>query len=171
MISKGYTLWLVPTGKEYPRFSELIRKLAKEYGGPVFTPHVTLLGEIILPEAEVIKRIEQLVLNQKPFIVTLEEINYEDYFFRTLFVKAKKTDALLALNNRTKEIFQIHGTDSYMPHLSLLYGNYPLEVKEKIIKQIGKNQSSQFEIKSVHLIKGGEVDKWVNIAEFPFKFS
>lgn len=59
---------------------------------------------------------------------------------------------------------------SYMPHLSLLYGNYPVEVKEEIIKQIGRDQTTQFDISSIHLIKGGKVEEWRIIKEFPFQF-
>lgn len=161
----------MPTGEEYNRFANLIKKLAKEYNGPIFQPHVTLLGGIMLPEAEIIKRIKQLVLGQKPFIVNLEEIDYQDFYFRTLFVKAKKTNPLLSLHNRSKNTFKMWDVLSYMPHLSLLYGNFPKEVKERIIKDIGRNQSSRFEISSMHLIKGGEVDDWHIAGEFPFQAS
>lgn len=55
-----------------------------------------------------------------------------------------------------------------MPHLSLLYGTYPNETKEKIIKEIGKNQMTQFEVNSVHLVQGGEIKDWQVIKEFSF---
>lgn len=41
MISKGYTLWLIPKDEIYKKFAELIKKLAGEYGGLIFEPHVT----------------------------------------------------------------------------------------------------------------------------------
>jgi len=159
MKSKGYTLWLMPVGKVYEKFSNLIKKLAEEYHAPVFAPHITLLGGLMQPEEECIRLAEQVVSGQKPFTVNMEEIDYENCYFRTLFVRVEKTEALLALHNRSKKIFKMD-IPSYMPHLSLLYGTFPVETKEKIIKDIGRNQSTQFEISSAHLVKGGGVEDW-----------
>ncbi len=169
MQSKGHTLWLMPTGQAYQKFSNLIKKLAEEYNAPVFIPHVTLLGDFMQPEEECIKLTKQLVSGQKPFTIEMEQIDYEDYFFRTLFVRAKKTPELLFLNTRAKEIFQMNGALEYMPHLSLLYGTFPIEIKEKIIREIGRDQSIKFEINSVHLLKGGEIEDWRIVGKFPLK--
>lgn len=166
MKSRGHTLWLIPTGEAYEKFSSLIKKLAEEYNAPVFMPHVTLLGDFLQPEEECISLTKQLVSDQKPFTIKMNEIGYEDSYFRTLFVRAEKKEPLLNLHNRSKGIFK-KDIPPYMPHLSLLYGTFPVETKEKIIGEIGRNQSIQFEISSLHLIKGGEVENWRIVEEFP----
>lgn len=168
MKSKGYTLWLVPKEPVYSRFSKLITNLAKKYGGPLFEPHVTLLGELTLSEKRLIFLIEKLVEKQKPFTITLNKIAYEDYYFRTLIVKALKTRPLLALHQKAKKIFEVKNTSPYMPHLSLLYGIYPLELKKEIIARIGKNQPAKFKVHSLVLLKGGKVEDWKIVKEFPF---
>lgn len=166
MYSRGYTLWLIPTGETNEKFVNLVRELAAENQAPIFQPHVTLLGDIIISEQEAIEKTKQLVSGQKPFTLNLGEIGYEDFHFRTLFVRAEKTDPLLALHEKAKKIFQKQDIPSYMPHLSILYGIYPVGLKEQIIKGIGKDQSSRFEVKSVHLVKGGEVSDWKIIGEY-----
>ena len=168
MKSKGHTLWLVPTGKAYDKFSNLIKKLAGENNAPVFQPHVTLLGDFMQPEEECIRLTKQVVHGQKPFTINMGEIGYEDFYFRTLFLRAEKTEPLLTLHNRSKEIFKMD-IPPYMPHLSLLYGTFPVEIKKKIIKEIERDQSCQFEINSVYLVKGGAVEDWRIIGEFPLK--
>lgn len=168
MQSKGHTLWLIPTGQAFEMFSDLIKKLAEKYNAPVFQPHVTLLGDFMQPEEECIRLTKQLVSGQKPFTVNMGEIDYEDFYFRTLFVRAEKIETLLALHNRSKEIFRMD-IPPYMPHLSLLYGTFPEALKEEIIKEIGRDQSCQFEINSVHLIKDGDVEDWQILGEFPLK--
>ncbi|MBI2315141.1 2'-5' RNA ligase family protein [Candidatus Daviesbacteria bacterium] len=167
MISKGHTLWLMPSGQTYERFADLIKKPAMEYNAPVFQPHITLLGEFMQLQDECIQKTKKLVTGQKPFVVNLQEIGFQDYFFRTLFVYAHKTSPLQNLHNKAKEIFQMQDIPSYMPHLSLLYGNFPQDVKNKIIQKIGKNQSAQLEINSVYLVKGGEIKDWQIISGFP----
>lgn len=168
MRSKGYTLWLMPREEIYIRLEQLIKKLAAEYGGPIFEPHVTLLGDIELPEKEMLWRTEELVKGQKSFPVTLKQIYYEDFYFRTLFVKAEISYMLRTLHDKAKKIFEMD-IPPLMAHLSILYGNYPKEVKEKIIREIGKDQTATFDVNSIFLIKGGEVKEWKIIKGFPFK--
>lgn len=169
MIEKGFSLWLMPKEEHYERFTELIKRLAKQYGGPTFLPHVTLLGEFPQSEEETIKLTERLVTGQKPFPITLRQIDYQDFHFRALFIKADLTKPLVNLHEKAKKLFGMEDIPSYMPHLSLLYGNYPIEVKEKIIMAVGRDQASQFDISSVSLVKGGEVKNWRIIKEFPFR--
>lgn len=156
--SKGYTLWLMPKDKNYERFANLIKRLAREYGSPIFEPHVTLLGDIELPEEEMIKRTSQLVKGQKPFFVTLKQIDYENFYFRTLFVRAEITEVLQTLHDKAKEIFE-KDIPPFMPHLSILYGNFPQKIKDEIISKIGRDQRATFDVSSVHLVKGGEVEE------------
>ena len=156
----------MPKGDIYKKYDELIKKLAKENNGPVFKPHVTLLRDIELAEDEVIKRTEELVSGQKPFQINLGEIGYEDYRFRALFVKTVISPQLQNLHDRAKQIFEME-IPPYMAHLSLLYGNYPVELKEKIIKEIGKEQLVQFAVSSVFLKKAGKIKDWKIIKEFP----
>lgn len=169
MESEGHTLWLMPKGQHYQRFADLIKKLAKEYNGPIFEPHVTLLGNFPQPEEETIRLTEQLAANQKPFFMTLEQISYEDFHFRTLFVKARITHELQSLHNKARQIFNMQQIPPYMAHLSILYGVYPNNLKEKIIAEISRDQTAEWEVNSVALVKGGLVEDWKIIGEFPFK--
>lgn len=167
MKAKGHSLWLMPTDKAYNKLTNLIRKIAVENNALLFEPHLNLLGEVPQSQDEVIKRTEQLVFDQKPFPVTLQTVDYEDFYFRALFVRAKITDSLLALHNRSKDVFEMANVPPYMPHLSLLYGNFPQDVKEKIIETIGRDQTTQFTVGSVHLYKtDGEVNTWYKVEEF-----
>lgn len=169
MKAKGYSLWLMPTGENYEKFASLIKKLAEKNTTPVFEPHVTLLGEVIQSEEDIIRKTEESTSGQKQFPLTLTTIDYQDFYFRALFIKAEITEPLLSLHNRVKEIFGMEDIPSYMPHLSLLYGNFPPSVKEKIIDRIGKDQTTKFTVNGIHLFKtDGEVNVWYRIREFRF---
>lgn len=168
MYSKGYTLWLQPKGDIYKKFDYLIRKIASKLNGPIFQPHVTLLGEISIPEEEICNLSQLLVQDQKPFTINLNQIGYEDFHFRTLFVKAEVTAPLLKLHQMAKKLFDKENIPLFMPHLSLLYGNYPPGIKEVIIREIDREQKARFEVNSITLIKGGEVSEWKVIGNFTF---
>ena len=54
-----------------------------------------------------------------------------------------------------------------MPHLSLMYGNFPPRTKEEIIAGIGREFAISFEVRSIHLFsaEGGPED-WFRVQEF-----
>lgn len=170
MKAKGHSLWLMPTGEVYDKFSALIKRLAGEYNAPIFEPHITLLGEVMQLEEDLLKKAEQLVLGQKPFPITLKTLDYQNFYFRALFVRAERTIPLQALHDRAKEVFGMQNIPDYMPHLSLMYGNFPQSVKDQIIKVIGNNQTTEFTVNGIHVFEtGGEVNKWHMVKEFSFK--
>lgn len=166
MKAKGYSLWVMPTGEAYDTFSILIKRLAQEYDAPVFDPHVTVLGEATQPEAEIIKRAEQLAQGHTPFQLHLHTIDYQDAYFRALFVRVQESEPLLALHQRAQELFQMPALPGYMPHLSLLYGHFPQAVKETIIATIGQDLAARFTVRSLHVVKTeGDVKHWSRIKE------
>ena len=166
--AKGYSLWLMPTGEVYEKLSSLIKSLAKKYYAPIFDPHITLIGEVMQSEDDVLRRAEQLALKQNSFQITLNSVDYQDYYFRALFIRAEKTYQLQALYDRAKEVFGIQNISDYMPHLSLMYGNFPQAVKDKIIENIGRDQNMVFTVSAIHLLKtDGEVSAWHKVKKFP----
>ena len=52
MTFPSYHLWLKPSGTIYDALSEMIEELAHTLGGPVFAPHVTLLGSLVGTEEQ-----------------------------------------------------------------------------------------------------------------------
>ena len=168
MKAKGYSLWLMPTGETYDRLSGLIGRLAREYGAPLFEPHVTLIGEVVQSEQDVLRKVEQLASGQKPFTIKLNKVDYQDFYFRTLFARADKTNPLQALHDRAKEVFEMRDIPDYMPHLSLLYGNFSKIIKEQIIESIGRDQAVEFMVNSIYVFKtDGEVNTWYKVKELP----
>ena len=144
MKGSGYSLWLMPTEKTYEKFSGLIKRLAEQYHVPVFEPHVTLLGGMMQSDEEVMQRTERLVRDQSSFPITLRTIDYQDFYFRTLFVRAEEAEPLVALHHRAREAFEMQAIPPYLPHLSLLYGNFSQVVKESIIATIGREHPAEF---------------------------
>ncbi len=166
MIAKGYSLWLMPEGEEFAKSSSLISILANQYDTQSFDPHVTLLGEIIGEEKDIIQRTENLVRHSERFTVAFETISFESYYFRALFIKVKPHDILFSLHLKAKNLFHKQDSISYMPHMSLLYGNLLSSEKEKIIKKISIPFSS-FPVNTISLYKTtGEPKEWYSIQDF-----
>lgn len=169
MTASGYSINILPKGEEYAKFETLIIKLAEQYNTPIFAPHITLLGQAAQDEDSARTLLKKLTQDQKPFKITLGKIDYQDYFFRALYVIADESPELLALYGKAKELAGKTNIPGYIPHLSLLYGDFPSEIKEKIIKEIGSEHPAVFEVNSLHLFHTeGEADDWYEVEEFPF---
>ena len=60
-MSKGsYYLWFKPSGMAYDILARTIRELAKQLGGPVFEPHVSLIGSLEGTEEELAQQTERI---------------------------------------------------------------------------------------------------------------
>lgn len=157
-LAERYSLWLKPEGEIVSKLRALITKLADEYGGPKFEPHVTLLGDINLSKDRAFAKAFQVSTKFKPFTIELNDLGYTENYFRCVFVKAKKTEFL---------------KDISMPHMSLVYGNLDEKLKKKIIKQLG-SLNFKLKIKSIFLTNSSSTNNpdpnnWKVLAEFPFE--
>lgn len=165
--SIGHSLWLMPLGQVYDELSRTISELSKEYAAPVFQPHVTLLGDLIGDEKEITLQAQQLASRIRPFQVTLTTVDYLDTYFRCLFLRAEESPALVEANRVARNIFHREQDDKFMPHLSLLYGNFEVETKKRIIETIGREWAKSFPVNRIHLLScNGEPKNWYRVQEF-----
>lgn len=157
----------MPPEKVYNKLAEIILKLSKNHNSPNFMPHVTLLGSIFSSEKKMFLKTSQLVTFLHPFEIELTKVDYLDEYFRCLFIRAVGTKELIHANLKAREIFNRQRDQKFMPHLSLMYGNFDTKLKEKIIAEIGREFNLKFKIKSIHLISDeGEPEEWFKIKEF-----
>ncbi|HTL46895.1 MAG TPA: 2'-5' RNA ligase family protein [Verrucomicrobiae bacterium] len=127
---RGYSLWLDPADPAQSFFSGLIRSLSSAFQTPVFEPHVTLAGQILLPEKEVLSKAKALSAGLKPCELTFEGCETSAAYFKALFLARPQPMAWLrAARDMAVKLFQMPDA-SYDPHLSLAYGE-GIEFKEK----------------------------------------
>ena len=166
-----YSLWIMPSGQAYDSLLDLISQLNARYGTPRFEPHVTLLGDLSLPEAEMVSKTKQLAGLIKPLTVTLHTLDWSNEYFRCLFVNVQKTDELLEANRSAGAIFDVGHDSEFWPHLSLIYGVLSPDIKETIVEQLGGTCDMQFQAGSDHLTTASsdkEPKCWRRLREFSF---
>ena len=92
-----------------------------------------------------------------------------------MFLKVGKNKELLNFHRKAKQALGMKNIKSYMPHLSLVYGNFSKNSKEKIISSTSKDLSSEifikeFPIDKILLMKTqGTVSQWRKIVTFPLR--
>ena len=170
MKQRTYSLWLMPTEAIYQEFSRLISQLAKENSSIEFQPHITLIGNVEAREEEMIMKTREVASLIHPYPVKLLDIGYTNYYYRALYLNVQPSSEVLTAYQVAREIFPDASNTSYMPHLSLLYGDFPIVVKEQIIRKIGNNFTHEFEAHTLYLyLTEGAASDWEKIEAFPLQ--
>ena len=175
-VGSDYSTWFIPEGEVYTRLSEVIINISDEFGTPKFEPHVTLLGGLTgLREEEAISRVTELARNLEPLKITLTKVSYfssysneNDATYRSLFILPERTKPLMEANHLASKTFGKEGGPPYYPHLSIMYGSFTPETKERIISKVGREFSLNFEVKYIYLwsVKGLP-EEWKLIKKIP----
>jgi 2'-5' RNA ligase len=168
MEAPSYHLWLKPSGKAYDILADAIRELSQTLQAPLFDPHVTLLSRLTGSEPEHLLRTEQLAAKLRPFQIILTEPSFRDDYFQCLFMKVKETPQIMDAHATAKAVFA-HKTENFMPHLSLMYGRYPIELKQKTIATLPADLCVAFESTAVSLIRANSdaPQDWYEMARIP----
>jgi 2'-5' RNA ligase len=160
----------MPTGDVCERLKHILRRLSARYAAPEFSPHVTLLGRCVGPRRELICRSARVANALRPFALRLTELDCRDEYFRCLFVHVALTEPLRKAHQAARQVFGHTREPSFMPHLSLLYGNFPRSQKEEVMAEMGPRLDVQFKVRSLHLYRThGEPSHWRRVASFGLK--
>jgi 2'-5' RNA ligase len=135
----------------------------------MFAPHVTLLGHLEGSEGEHQRRTEQLARELRPFPIVLADASHGETYFQCVFLRVQESPALTNAYTRAGRLFGAPER-TYMPHLSLVYGDYPAVRKQAIVARLRPELRTSFEASSVYLIKAESEDPkdWHEIARAPF---
>ncbi len=160
-----YSLWIIPSPDTKKRLKKIIIKLSKKYDGPVFEPHMTLLGNIQSEESECVKNTKVLASQIKPFSITFGDISFSTTYFQSVFLRIKSSAELMEVNLRAKKLFNLNN-NVFMPHISLLYGNFDMKMREKVSSRIHLPDKLSFKVKQIIVTPSTEnPSEWKHLTE------
>ncbi len=118
-----YSLWLTAERKTQDFLRGLIRGHGERFKTEAFEPHVTLFPSVPGEPAEIFKKVGKLT-QALSFYVSSGKVSYTDEFFKCLFVEIARNVELDDLRYKAARMFDLE-PEPYLPHISLLYGNFP----------------------------------------------
>ena len=165
-----YHLWLTSEGEGRDQLAEVIAQLSLRFKSPSFEPHITLLSGIKGEEHVVCEQAKVLARSIKPFSVNFLEIGYEEEYFRCLYLHVEKTSDILNAQQRASILCEKILPAVYRPHVSLLYGIVPLEVKRDIIRSLPADLPQAFSVVGIQVIRTESADllDWKNVQSCHF---
>lgn len=165
-----HALWLRPFGDAAFELKQRIKDLSEHFNTPVFEPHITLLSGLRRGETGLIQLTDTLAGSLSPFTVELSEIGYRDHYYQSLFIHVKKTPAFINAQDTAEKLFGCETDETYMPHVSLMYGNIDVNEKNRVLNKMDRLVYLQFPVHSLLLIRTeGEVKDWKKIHTAEFK--
>ena len=128
--TQAYSLWLRPGAGQAAggRLSAVVDALAREHGGPVFPPHVTLAATVHGAEEAVRRAARGLAAAADgPVAVSFARVAQGPAYFQSVYLLADRSPALVGLHAQARAEMERECTvempnPEYMPHLSLMYG-------------------------------------------------
>ena len=165
----AYYLWLKPSGRANDLLADTIVRLARENGGPIFDPHVTLAGPIERSEDEIFEMCERFRTRLSRFRIVLDEPLHRPEYFRCVFMRAVPDAPIVRANEVSRQVFELPERP-FMPHLSLLYGNHPTDERQRIVNGLPGELRLSFVADTFDLIllNGPEPKDWQTVRSWRF---
>ncbi len=157
-----HSLWLMPNGSIFNKFQKIINNLAEKYNAPKFEPHVTLIASVT--DEDVFEKTEILSKKIKPFNLKIVKASYMFDYYRCVIALAEKSPEIMNAAKKARGLFINYNIREYLPHLSLLYGDFPEKIKKEIVKKLG-DISAEFKVKEINLVTGGDVPEEWNVVK------
>ena len=163
-----YSIWIPIQGKAGQTLTDLVKRLAKKYHGPVFEPHLTLLSPIPQQKELVIEKANEIARSISPFKLTTANIDYGNTYFQCVFIKVNTSKPLIKAAIFTRTLFGINSI--FVPHISLFYGKVTVKTRVEILKSVNLPNLSFIAEKIVVAPAGESVPDpkdWKHLAEIP----
>ncbi|MBU0578774.1 hypothetical protein KKE34_04260 [Patescibacteria group bacterium] len=149
---ENFCLWIIPENSFYQEIEGVVSQYSKEYDSPIFTPHVTINGRVSLTDDQVIRKVEKAVFNIKSFEIEVGNVEFSTTYFQCVFVRMKTSAKLLETHLSLKNALGVKDQHVFMPHASLVYGDFDMKTREKIASEI-KFKSTGFIAKKITIVR------------------
>ena len=164
------SIWLLLSQQDEHWAQSLIDRLAEELGTPRFQPHLTLLGDVALPEQTLTAQLQTATAASATIQTRISGIEYLDEFFRTFFLRIEDHPAIRALHEQIHTGFGRHPEPRFMPHISLIYGELKPALKKNLyarLEDVVAHRTVCFNrVALVHAAKGLAIENWTLLETF-----
>lgn len=172
-MEERYSLWLVPDEDStvHENLESLIREHSQEYAdAPRFKPHITVVGGVGIGREKAEKGAERIARRHSPVDIELLQPHCSTTRYQCVFLLAEPTLELMELHRDTSHEYG-HDAGMYVPHLSLVYSDMPLEERRRLVEEFDTgNLPLRFVSDTLRLVRtGGEsgtVEEWQVIGDY-----
>ena len=130
-----YSIWATFNNKQQKQLENLKKKINNVLKGPYFPIHMSLCGDLLGEEKELVKKIRSISNKLSKFSIKIDNYGCKNTFFQSLYIKVIKNTKLVSQKKIIDNVFN-HQNRSFYPHISLYYGYEHNNTKKKIISNL-----------------------------------
>ncbi|MCX6705675.1 MAG: hypothetical protein NTV24_01035 [Candidatus Woesebacteria bacterium] len=93
-----YSIWIIPPQSVFDELSKIINDLSIVQNGPVFKPHMTILGSIDRELSDIQKAVETVAKGTEKLNLSLGPVSFSTTYFQSVLVRVNSTAQLMQLN-------------------------------------------------------------------------
>lgn len=163
-----FSLWLMPDDAASKKLSDIIKKLSHEYETPLFEPHITILSNIDSSKSNAIHAASDLSVEVFTQKIKLTKLAHHNDFFKCIHYKVDYTSQISELYQLARDRFGGLQSKSFMPHLSIVYGTFEPDKRERIISNVPTDAPVLFDARRLCLVntKSQNPAEWEYIDDF-----
>ncbi|RNC72713.1 MAG: hypothetical protein ED859_01770 [Desulfuromonadales bacterium] len=157
-----FSVFLVPAADDGRWAEGVISELASRYDAPSFEPHVTVYGGPYAEDADLepLRRVlTDVAAETGPITLHVAGLGVTEEYFRTLFVAFDEELCLRRLHEAVKGAVICDSGYELVPHLSLLYAEMPLAVKEMAARTVALDRR-EMRFDEVKIVAPDPVTGW-----------
>jgi hypothetical protein len=149
-----HSIWLLPSAKGSACFCELISRLSRQWHGPVFKPHLTVLGDLSGSIDSSITHCSAIFSDLNAQRVRVTGVDSTEQFFMSLYLDISLPQSFVNARRQLADLFQPQSSDNFRPHISLAYGPVGGADKSGLISRIAADLVGfEFELTSAQVVK------------------
>lgn len=162
-----YSIWVIPPEPVTNTLTDIVKKLAHDFDGPIFEPHMTILGNIDLELPRIIEVIKPVSESLTQLELSFGPVSFSTTYFQNVLIRINSTTKLMQLNMDLKQALNVNN-DVFMPHISLLYGNHDMDLREKATQSVSGIDTAFAVNELVITPSTPSPSEWIHSATIPF---
>ena len=169
-ISKAFWIWCDFIEEDIKFLKQIQSKLYESFNSPFFDLHMTLHGPFLKRNELNKKKIYKICKNIKKIPIEAKNYKISDNFFKSFYIEVLKSEKLIELRNTIYREFPINFLYEFIPHISMIYGNFNESEKLKNIRNLPIIKKKIFTIKNIVIADVDEnINKWKIIERIELK--
>lgn len=168
-----FSLWITPQKELQDKIQVIIDQFSQKGGATKFPAHMTLFGEFEMDENEAFTKTQKLAEELVAFNLTLGRVDISTTYYQNIFVRVNTTAELMDAHVKARQIFEGKPNYVFMPHISLVYGDFDMKERDNLAKEIGQSlEGAKFRATRIDLIPSESIPElWKPIKSFELKNS
>ncbi len=160
-----FSFWIIPENDFYQELESVIAKYSKEYGYPIFPPHLSLHPALTADEVTLVGQVKEAARKILPFEMQVGPVECSTTYHQSVFVRLRTSAELLTAHMTLKQALGVTEKFVFMPHISLVYGDFDMHLRDSIAQKITLTGTS-FQATAITLVRedSPEPNDW-NIVE------